>query len=123
MTPPYVGCGLRGQPDETARDDPDNDDEAGEDGAQHPLARCHDPAEGSSGEAAEQAAGDEQSDEPTRPDIACWPRWRPEGGDVSGTNSLSIPGFHQLASLTVSMKFVLPHNKFLKSSRRERGDI
>jgi hypothetical protein len=61
-----------GQPDETARDDidPDDDDEAGEDGAQHPLARCHDPAEGSSGEAAEQAAGDEQSDEPTRPDIA-----------------------------------------------------
>ena len=60
-----------GQPDETARDDidPDDDDEAGEDGAQHPLARCH-----------EQAAGDEQSDEPTRPDI--WPRWRPpEGGD------------------------------------------
>jgi hypothetical protein len=50
-----------GQPDETARDDidPDDDDEAGEDGAQHPLARCH-----------EQAAGDEQSDEPTRPDIA-----------------------------------------------------
>jgi hypothetical protein len=50
-----------GQPDETARDDidPDDDDEAGEDGAQHPPARCH-----------EQAAGDEQSDEPTRPDIA-----------------------------------------------------
>jgi hypothetical protein len=61
-----------GQPDEIARDDmdPDDDDEAGEDGAHHPLARCHDPAEGSSGKAAEQAAGDKQSDEQTRPDIA-----------------------------------------------------
>jgi hypothetical protein len=39
---------------------PDDDDEAGEDGAQHPLARCQHLAEGSPGEADNQASDDKE---------------------------------------------------------------
>ena len=52
--------------DEAARDDvdPDDDDEAGEDGTERLPARCQDLAERGPGEPAEQAADDEQAGEP-----------------------------------------------------------